>query len=128
MTDRPSLLALVFIFLTVGFTVLGQILVKQGMLAVGKSPAAPAALPGFALAALTNVRVVLGLSCAVVAALAWIVAISHADLSFAYPFMGLAIVLVLALSPLIFGERILVMRWLGVLVVCAGLWIAARSS
>lgn len=69
MADRPSFLALVFILLTVSFTVLGQILVKQGVLAVGKSPSDPAGLPAFAFAALTNIRVMLGLGCAVVAAL-----------------------------------------------------------
>jgi hypothetical protein len=66
----------VFIFLTVGFTVLGQILVKQGMLAVGASPTAIQSMPGFVLRALTNYQVVLGLGCAVIAALTWIIAIS----------------------------------------------------
>ena len=126
MTDRPSLLALIFIFLTVGFTVLGQILVKQGMLAVGKSPADPSALPAFALAALTNTRVVLGLGCAVVAALAWIVAISRSNLSFAYPFMALTVVIVLALSGVIFKEPIPANRWVGVAIVCLGILVASR--
>ena len=40
----------------------------------------------------------------------------------AYPFMALAIVLVLALSPLVFGEQVPVIRWFGVLIVCIGLW------
>jgi uncharacterized membrane protein len=42
--------------------------------------------------------------------------------------MGLAIVLVLALTPLVFGERVPLTRWLGVLVVCVGLWIASRNG
>ena len=106
MTNRPSLLALVFIFLTVGFTVLGQILVKQGMLQVGKSPSELTELPEFALRALTNLRVMLGLACAVAAALAWIVAISRSPLSFAYPFMTLSVVLVLVLAGVVFREDI----------------------
>ena len=126
MTDRPSLLALGFIFLTVGFTVLGQILVKQGMLEVGKSPSDLAAMPEFALRALTNLRVVLGLSCAVVAALTWIVAISRSNLSFAYPFMALTVVLVLALSGVIFREAIPMNRWIGVAIVCLGILVASR--
>jgi uncharacterized membrane protein len=126
MTDRPSSLALIFIFLTVGFTVLGQIMVKQGMLEVGKSPADLAAMPTFALRALTNYRVVLGLGCAVVAALVWIVAISRSRLSFAYPFMALNVVLVLALSGVVFKEAIPMNRWIGVAIVCIGIYIGSR--
>jgi multidrug transporter EmrE-like cation transporter len=125
---RSSSIAMLVIFLTIAFTVVGQLLVKQGMVEVGRSPAQAVLLPRFVLQALTNLKVIGGLACAVAAALAWMVALSRSDLSFAYPFMGLAIVLVLALSPLVFGERIPITRWLGVLVVCAGLWIAARSG
>lgn len=126
MTDRPTLLSLIFIFLTVGFTVLGQILVKQGMLAVGKSPSEIAAIPRFALHALTNPQVILGLSCAVVAALTWIIAISRSSLSFAYPFMALTVVLVLVLSGVFFKEEIPMNRWIGVVIVGVGIFIASR--
>jgi drug/metabolite transporter (DMT)-like permease len=71
--------------------------------------------------------VVLGLGCAVVAALCWILAVSKTNLSFAYPFMGLAIALVLALTPITLGESVSVKQWLGVVVVCVGLWIAAQK-
>jgi drug/metabolite transporter (DMT)-like permease len=126
MTDRPSLLALVFIFLTVGFTVLGQILVKRGMLEVGKSPSDLATMPEFALRALTSLREVLGLSCAVAAALAWIIAISPSELSFAYPFMALTVVLALVLSGVFLKEEIPMNRWIGVAVYCLGILVASR--
>ena len=123
---RSSPTALLFILLTVAFTVIGQLLVKQGVLEVGTSPTQVVMLPQFIWRALTNWKVLLGLACAVAAALSWIVAISRSDLSFAYPFMGLAIVLVLALSPWLLGETVPWTRWIGVLVVCLGLWLAAR--
>lgn len=126
MTERTSLLGIVFIFLTVGFTVLGQVLVKQGMLDVGKSPSELVAMPGFVLRALTNPRVVLGLLCAMAAALAWIIAISRSDLSFAYPFMALSVVLVLLFSGIVFKETISINRWIGVAIVCLGIVVASR--
>ena len=126
MTDRSSLLGLIFIFLTVGFTVLGQLLVKQGMLIVGKSPSEIAALPLFALRALTNPQVMLGLGCAMVAALTWIVAISRSNLSFAYPFMALGVVLVLVFSGIVLKEPIPINRWIGVAIVCLGIVVASR--
>ena len=108
-------MAILFILLTVAFTVAGQILVKQGMLEVGTNPSQLGLFPSFLWRALTNVRVVFGFACAFAASLAWIAAISRSDLSFAYPFTGLTIVTVLTLSPLIFGETVPLTRWLGVL-------------
>lgn len=121
------LMVLFFILLTVVFTVIGQLLVKSGMLEVGPSPANPALLPQFFWRTLTNLRVLLGLACAVVAALSWTIALSRANLSFAYPFTALGVVLVLALSGMIFHEQVPVTRWLGVLIVCVGIFVASYS-
>ncbi len=125
--SRLSSTAVLSIFLTIVFTVAGQLLVKQGMIEVGRGPTQAALLPQFVWRALTNLKVISGLACAVAAAVAWMIALSRTDLSLAYPFMGLAIVLVLALSPLLFGERVPVTRWLGALIVCVGLWVAAHA-
>lgn len=122
-----SPLALVLIAVTILFTVIGQLMVKYGTQQLSDFPKSLAEVFPIMLSALTNVWIIVGLCCAFVAALAWIGAISLSDISFAYPFMGLAIVLVLVLSPFLFGESVTVGRWLGVLVVCLGLLIVARS-
>jgi drug/metabolite transporter (DMT)-like permease len=124
---RDSPAGIVFILLTVGLVTAGQLLMKWGLLQVGPSAAKLALLPRFLLSAVANVWVTLGLACAVVAACSWTVAISRSDLSFAYPFTAIGVVLVLTLSGLVLHEPIPVTRWLGVLVVCAGLWIASRG-
>ena len=118
---------LFFIALTVLFTVLGQLAVKKGMLEVGVSPSQFSLLPRFVWQAVTNVQVLFGMGCAVVAALAWTVAISRSDLNVAYPFVTLGTVLVLVLSGLVFGEAVPLNRWIGVLIVCAGLIVAAQG-
>ncbi len=113
---------------TVFFTVVGQLLVKKGMVEVGTFPTESSAIWGFVCATLGNVRVVTGLTCAVLAAGCWTVTVSRVDLSLAYPFMALAIVLVLALSGVQLGEHVPFSRWLGVAIVCLGLIIASRSG
>jgi multidrug transporter EmrE-like cation transporter len=125
--NRESPLAMIFILLTIVFTVIGQLLVKQGMREVSTGAAQGPAVTQLIGAALTNMKVILGLGSAVIAALSWMVALSHSDLSFAYPFMGLPIVLVLALSGVVLGETVPIGRWVGVAIVCVGLLIAARS-
>jgi multidrug transporter EmrE-like cation transporter len=119
--------AWVFLLLTVLLTVAGQLMVKRGMLQVGSSPEQLNLVPGFVYRAMTNPSVVIGMGCAVGAAISWTIAIARADLSFAYPFMALSIVLVLALSGLLFDEVVSFQRWIGVAVVCLGLVLASRS-
>lgn len=118
--------ALLLVFLTIGLTATGQGLIKHGVLEIGASPGQFRQLPAFLGRALTNPSVVLGLACAVFAALAWIMALSRTELSRAYPFMGLTFGVVLLLSALLFGERVPATRWLGVLVICLGIWLSAR--
>lgn len=123
--DRKNTMSYLFIALTIILTVTGQLLVKVGMGKVGTIPPTVAEMPPFILRALFNPAVIGGLLCAVLAALTWMAAVSRSDLSFAYPFMSLAIVLVLALSGVLLGETIPLTRWIGVLIVCAGIIVAA---
>jgi drug/metabolite transporter (DMT)-like permease len=117
----------VFIGLTIVLTVVGQLLVKHGMTKLGAAPASLGAMPGFAFRALLIPANFFGLASAVAAAFCWMAALSRCELSFAYPFMALAIVLVLALTPMCYGERVSAQQWVGVCVVTLGLVIAARG-
>ena len=125
---RPTPVVYLFIALTILFTVAGQLLVKRGMGEMGASPTQLSRLPRFILLTFTNPSVLAGLVCAFIAAVAWTLAVSRSDISFAYPFMGLAIVLTLAFSSLCFGEKVPALRWFGVAIVCVGLTLAARAK
>lgn len=124
MNGNPTF-AVLLLLLTVALTVTSQVLLKQGMLGVGKSPRCLPQLLPFVWRAIANPRVLIGLLCGIAGIPSWVIALSLSDLSFAYPFMGLAIVLVLTLSSAVLHERIPVSRWIGVVAVAAGLWLAA---
>lgn len=123
---RNNMITFVLIGMTILFTVTGQLLVKSGMMKVGSFPTDFKAASGFLWRSITNWKVILGLFCAAVAALTWMGAVSLSNISFAYPFMALAIVLVLVLSPILFHETVKWNNWVGVLVVCIGLIISTR--
>ncbi len=116
------------ITLTVLFTVAGQLLVKYGMTQVGSSSMQASRLTKHLWVTLTNPCVFLGFACAFIAAMTWTVAIARAQLSFAYPFVGLGIVLTLVFSSLLFGDKVSFQRWMGVALVCLGLIVVARSK
>jgi uncharacterized membrane protein len=110
---------------TISFTVFSQLLIKAGMVEVGTLPTQMDAIPLFFINSLTNPKVILGLTMAIMAALTWIGAASMSDLNYIIPFVSLTIVLVLVLSGILFGEQIPTNRWFGVIMVCLGLIVAA---
>jgi len=123
---KHNMLVYLFIGLTIFFTVCGQLLVKKASFEFQQFPKSWSDAFPFILSFFSNIKLIAGLLCAVIASIMWMNALSMSDISFAYPFMALSIVLVLALSPLLFKEHIPWTRWLGVAIVCIGLWIASR--
>jgi len=115
-----------YIMVTVTFTVIGQLLVKAGMLRVTSSLSQGSQFLPIIRTAFLEPLVVSGLACAVLAAVSWFPAVARLPISIAYPFMALSIVLVLALAPICFSERVSVNQWIGVILVSGGLWLATR--
>lgn len=112
---------------TIGFTVYGQLVLKWQMSQAGEMPAGIADSVGFLLRQLLNPWVVSGFVAALVAAFFWLAALSRYDLSFAYPFMALSFVLVLALSGLLLGEAITGPKVVAVLFVVTGLVVGSTA-
>ena len=115
------------VFISVAAMTAAQLLLKKGLLLVGGSPAHLVDLIPFFLKAYTNIYVISAVLLTIVTALAWILAVSKVQLSFLYPFMALSYVLVALFSLLFFKEDVGVLRWLGIIVICAGVFIVSRS-
>ncbi|MCI0696927.1 transporter [candidate division KSB1 bacterium] len=63
-----------------------------------------------------------------ISAALWIFVVSKLELSFAYPVsMTLSYMLILVLSWWLFNENMSITRWLGVALMCVGLFLAYRS-
>lgn len=56
----------------------------------------------------------------------WLYILNKASLSFAYPIQALAFPLVLAASIFFFNESVSLTRWIGVGIICVGVFIATR--
>jgi drug/metabolite transporter (DMT)-like permease len=57
----------------------------------------------------------------------WLYTLSKVELSFAFPFIGLSYVLVVLFSWVVLGESISYLRWIGVVVICLGVFLVSRS-
>lgn len=72
--------------------------------------------------------IVSGFAAAFLASVAWSVALTKFQLSYAYPFTSLSFVLVFILSMLIFNEPFTWTRFLGIVLICLGVIVIARGS
>ncbi|MFQ5858727.1 MAG: EamA family transporter [Anaerolineae bacterium] len=101
---------------------LGQLLLKIGMRQVGPVSRSDLSKPvSLLLAVFGNPLILIAISLYIGGFLIWLIVLSRLDLSYAYPFLALAYVLVPVLSWLILGENIPAMRWVGIAVICIGL-------
>lgn len=103
--------------------VLGQFMMKNGMNRVG-------VIDSFGLGMLirtfSNPFVILGFASYGVSSICYLMALSKLDLSTAYPMAGVGYVLVMLVSWLFLHEPVTPVRWLGALLIFAGVWLVGR--
>jgi len=119
--------ALLLILLSTIFGVAGQTALKMGVDKPGMAESATGILSVISLI-FKSPLVLLGLAFYALGALAWIAVLSRLDLSVAYPFLALNFVLVTLSGRFLLGETVPPLRWLGILVIIAGILLVAKST
>jgi drug/metabolite transporter (DMT)-like permease len=76
---------------------------------------------------LTNLSVLGGLAIFGLSAVVWLLVLSQASLSFAYPFASLTYVLILLADKFVLHEEIPVLRWAGVFAIVTGIILVAQT-
>lgn len=117
-----------FIALTIGLTVYGQLVFKWQVDLAGQVPSGLTEQIGFVLRLLLNPWVISSFAAAFLGSLTWMGALTQFDLSFAYPFMSLAYVVVMVFSYWLFNEPLTLPKVVGTLVVILGLFIITRPG
>ena len=115
------------VFISMAAMTAAQLLLKKGILAAGQFPGSLNETIPFFLKAYTNIHVVSAVLLTILAALVWVLALAKVELSFVYPFMALSYVFVALFSFLFFKEDVTALRWLGILVICIGVFLVSRS-
>lgn len=122
-----DLLGHAMIAVTLLFTVYGQLVLKWQISGAGPLPPGAVDKLSFLLRQLLNPWIFSGFVSAFLASLAWMAAMTRLDLGYAYPFMSLAFVLVMAFSIVFLGEVVNLAKVAGTLMVVGGLIVIARS-
>ncbi|MDH6098859.1 EamA family transporter [Anabaenopsis sp. FSS-46] len=116
-----------YILLTILFTVYGQIVIKWQVQLAGAFPPDNIAKLQYIIKLLLNPWVISSFTCAFLAAISWMAAMTKFDLSYAYPFMSLAFVLVLFLSAIFFKEPVTIPKSLGLGLIILGIIIGSKG-
>ena len=127
MNGEPVEKHLPLILVVVSTNALSQLLLKQGMINIGRFDFAGASLIKMAPSIALNPFVIVGLMVMVASMALHLLVLSRVELSFAYPFLSISYVIVLFLGALWFGEMINASRLLGVALICLGTFFVGRS-
>jgi multidrug transporter EmrE-like cation transporter len=106
--------------------VIGQFLLKHGMSSGDVVDEVSEVMPRL-LRAARNPVVILGFACYGLSAALWLIILTRADLSYAYPMLAMGYILVVVLSRFILNEAVTPARALGTLVVAFGVWLISRT-
>ena len=114
---------------SVALATVGQLTLKAGMSRVGYVGANELSKPtDLAIKVAKTPQVWLGMGLFIFSAAIWLIVLSRAPLSFAYPFAGLTDVLITAFSRFVLNENVSAARWAGILLIIAGIILVARTA
>jgi drug/metabolite transporter (DMT)-like permease len=123
--SRVMLIGLILVSVALAAT--AQLTLKHGMNQVTEASGAATLSAGSLRAIVTNVSVLGGLLIFGLSAVVWLMVLSRASLSFAYPFASLTYVLIVLADKLVLHEDIPVLRWAGVFAIMTGIVLVAQT-
>jgi drug/metabolite transporter (DMT)-like permease len=119
----------VSILLIVALNPLGNVLLGAGMKRVGALTSwAPSDLFHFFFRAMTSGTIWLGIGALLMFFVAYMVVLSWADYSYVQPTSSIACFTVALLGHFALHESVAPIRWAGILVVCAGVFIVGHTA
>lgn len=119
---------LALILLTVCVTAAGQVLLKVAMADGTLAGRLKVSAGDFLLGAITSLPLLAGAIAYCLGFCLWLAVLNKVPLSLAYPFVGLAFPLTMALAALFLGESLDAWRIAGTLVIFVGCVLVAKSG
>lgn len=114
---------------SVALSAIAQLALKIGSSAIANDglDAGDSTLTWFFKAALANPYIIAGFTLYGIGALSWLLVLSRTELSVAYPFVSLGLVVTMLLGVLVLQESVTVMRLMGASFILLGVILVAQS-
>ena len=117
---------LLLIVFTVLVNTTGQFVIKTGVNRIGAISLRDNFF-GTIFKALTSWIIISGFGLYFISAIIWIIILSRAELSWAFPILSLSYVITVLVSPILLNESFSTQRLIGTLVICLGVYIVSRT-
>jgi len=118
----------IYIFLTILFTVYGQLILKHRISDITNMPSGISLMIFFIKLIFIDKFVFSGLISAFLASIFWMATLSKFEISYAYPFMALNFLLIFLLSMLFFHESINIYKIIGLFFIIIGVIISGFAN
>ncbi|MEC8840423.1 MAG: EamA family transporter [Candidatus Poribacteria bacterium] len=118
----------ILLVINVLLTVIGQILMKQGMTEVGEIDGSLRDVAPRLIQAFMNPFVISGISIYGFTTMLWLIILSRVKLSIAYPMLSLGYLFSIFFAWLLFKESVPKARILGAIIICLGVYFVASSE
>lgn len=112
-------------FISISLAIVGQLMMKHGMMMFGQFPVTH--LLSNLLPMVFQPYVFIGIMCFGISSIFWLVVLSRIDLSMAYPLVSIAYIVTAIFSYYVFKENISIIRWIGIITICLGVFLVSRS-
>jgi multidrug transporter EmrE-like cation transporter len=122
---RMGVLALALV--SISLSALAQIMLRKTMQTIGALPMEIGQLPSFSMRLIQSGWFIAGMSAYLLSVGAWLVVLSKWEVSAAYPLVSVGFVITAILGFAVLGEHVSLTRISGIAVVCAGIFLIARS-
>lgn len=116
-----------FIFSTIVFTVYSQLIMRWQVSEAGRLPHNLSDKLGYVIALLLNPWVMSGIVATFLAGVSWMLAMTKFEISYAYPFVTLNYILVLAAGYLLFQETMSITKLAGSALVILGIIVISKG-
>jgi len=130
MKDSPGLhlKTYVLILLIVLFAPLGNVLLSKGMKGIGSAKNwVPGDIFHILAGIVTSGYIWLGIACLLAFFVAYMLVLTWADYSYVQPASSFSYAVVALLGYFLLGESVPPLRWIGILVICAGVFIVGHT-
>lgn len=104
-----------------------QLLLKAGTNRVGEFAFSLDNIVPIGMKLVLNPPILAGLGCYVVSVVVWIMALSRAPVSVAYPMLSVGYIVNAVAAWLLFGESITAQKLVGIGFICVGVFLVAKS-
>jgi len=116
------------ILVSVALAVAGQLLLKMGMLRMGRFSLNIFTIVQQYTRVLLNPFIIAGIIGFALSMLVWLYVLSRLELSIAYPFVALNYILILFASHFLLKETITPLKIMGVVVIAIGVYLISRGA